>query len=217
MTSVAALASLLPFRTWETLAAASPQPDGTGGLASLSEASFREVVLEALLARNASPRGGGAALPGAGETPLASSQTAQPSAESASGRQPTGVLQEGEREVILREAQRTGVDPSLLVALRRVENGGPGREFGVLAVPARGLEAQAHVAANTVQRTMAPFERQGKGAVDPTTGRYTEGFLRFLSARYAPVGAANDPMGLNRFHGDNLVALYRKASQGGEG
>jgi hypothetical protein len=43
--------------------------------------------------------------------------------------------------------------------------------------------------------------------VDPVTGRYTDEFMRFFSGRYAPVGAANDPGGLNRHHAGNLLRL----------
>ena len=98
------------------------------------------------------------------------------------------------------------------MALRRVENGGPGREFGILSVAAEGLDAQARMAANTVKNTIARFEQSGGVVADPASRHYTEEFLTFLSARYAPVNAANDPAGLNRHHAANLVALYRKAS-----
>jgi hypothetical protein len=120
-----------------------------------------------------------------------------------------------EAEVIAREARRTRIDPSVLMAIRHVENGGPGREFGILAVPAPDLDAQARVAANTVRNTLTRFERGGGTAVDPVTGRYTETFLRFLSSRYAPAGALNDPSGLNRYHAANLIAYYRKTSAPG--
>jgi hypothetical protein len=117
-----------------------------------------------------------------------------------------------ETTAISREADRAGIDPKLLVAIRRTENGGPGREFGVLSVAAPGVDAQARVAANTVRSTIQRFERGGEVAVDPATGRYTDAFLRYLSARYAPIGAANDPTGLNRHHAANLIALYQKVS-----
>jgi hypothetical protein len=96
----------------------------------------------------------------------------------------------------------------LLRALRRAENGGPGREFGVLSVPAPTYGAQARVAAESIRRSAERFERTGRSAVDPTTGRYTTGFIEFFSRRYAPVGAANDPTGLNRYHARNLIRLY---------
>jgi hypothetical protein len=178
--------------------------DDTAALLGLAALSFREAVLEARAHRNAA--GGGAVEPGPAET--------RP-APKISPRAP-GAASEGtpsEALVIAREADRTGVDPTLLAALRRTENGGPGKEFGVLSVPASDLDGQARMAANTVRNNVVRFERGGGIAVDPSSGRYTEDFLRFLSSRYAPVGAQNDPNGLNRFHAANLIAHYRKASR----
>lgn len=75
----------------------------------------------------------------------------------------------------------------LLYAIRIAENGGPGREMGVLAPAAmryagdhaRSLELQARWAAGTIRR------------------RYT-GDLPAFAARWAPAGAANDPEDMNR-------------------
>ena len=215
---IAPSALLLLLRATEQTRSAGPKTGEAGDWAALAEASFREVVAEAIVGRTTGSVGEPASLPpedgasvaspGAGADPGPARVDAQPRA---------AAVPPNEATVIQREAQRSGVDPSLLVALRRVENGGPGREFGVLAVSAPGLEAQARVAATTIQRSVARYERQGGEAVDRATGRYTEGFIRFLSARYAPIGAGNDPMGLNRFHAENLVALYRKTSQAGDG
>lgn len=173
-------------------------------LLQLGRLSFRDSVLEAL--RAAVERTSDVAST-SGDT-LLEDVPATPDAPDA-GRAPSTQ----ETGVILREAQRTGVDPSLLVALRRAENGRSGKEFGVVSVAADGLDAQARVAANTVRNTLARFERDGGTAVDRTTGRYTEDFLRFFSSRYAPVGAANDPTDLNRHHAANLIALYQQASR----
>jgi hypothetical protein len=181
----------------------------------LAEVSFEESVLEALLEQRA--KTGEAGRPAETED----AAVVPPSADPETSRSSAHPVNLGsgvplrEADVITREAQRTGLDPSLLVAIRRVENGGPGKEFGILTVPAADLDAQARVAANTVRNTLIRFERRGGTAVDPVTGRYTEPFLRFLSSRYAPVGAENDPSGLNRYHAANLIAFYRKASAPG--
>jgi hypothetical protein len=116
-----------------------------------------------------------------------------------------------ERRAIQRAAARAGVDPAFLQALRRTENGGPGREFGVLSVPAPTYEDQVRVAAETVKRNVERFEGGGGRAVDAASGRYTPEFVAFFSRRYAPVGAANDPSGLNRHHARNLLRLYTDA------
>jgi len=199
------------------IGANSPE-DPTKGLMHLSEASFRDIVMEAIARRNAPAGEQGTPLSQDAVHDLSPDPSPQPNAPAP----PAPIhhshpmrIPPAEAEVIVREARRTGIDPDLLAALRRVENGGPGREFGVLGAPAPGLEEQARIAANTIRKTVVRFERQGKEAVDLTTGRYTDEFLRFFSTRYAPSGAVNDPGGLNRFHAANLIALYRKASEGG--
>jgi hypothetical protein len=188
------------------------QGGDANALAALSEVSFRALVLEAI-SRQVEGAAEAAAAAADGQPPPAPAASASPSAgpDSLQATSPSmSGISATEAEVIRREAGRVQIDPALLAALRRVENGGPGREFGVLSVPAPSLEEQARIAANSIQRSAARFARQGGAVVDPATGRYTEGFLRYFSARYAPVGAANDPAGLNRFHAANLIAVYRR-------
>ena len=176
----------------------------TSALLQLAGLSFREVVTEALLNRDATASEVTSPIP---------SQTAEAPPVASTPQAEARGLPVREAAVIAREADRAGVDPSLLVALRRAESGGPGREFGIRSVPATGLEAQARVAANTIRNNIERFEREGGRAVDSASGQYTNDFLRFLSSRYAPVGAENDPAGLNRFHATNLIAFYQKASR----
>src|SRR5215471_7757831 len=116
-------------------------------------------------------------------------------------------LSRQEQETIARIAQAQGVDPNFLAALRLTERGGPGREFGVLSVPAPTYEAQATIAAQTIRANQRRFEAQGGQAIGPE-GRYTPEFIQFFSSRYAPLGAANDPTGLNQFHARNLAQFY---------
>jgi hypothetical protein len=201
----AALPTLVALLTQPRASLAAP--DGPASLLDSSAASFREAVLEALLQARGEAGDPPAGMAGADAGPAAGIPTRPPAL-------PPG----GEAETIGRQADRTGVDPALLVALRQTENGGRGREFGVLATPASGLEDQARIAANSVRNSLARFTRQGgTAAIDPTTGRYSEAFLRFFSARYAPIGAANDPAGLNRFHARNLIALYAAQAPGQSG
>jgi hypothetical protein len=176
--------------------------DAQAPAARLAAGAFEQMVLEALLTRAARV-----------ESPTEVVAAAAAPAEAVPERG-VGAPSGEESSLIAREAGRTGVDPALLMALRRTENGGAGREFGVLSVDAPTEESQARIAANTVKNSLTRYQRQGGEAVDPATGRYSEGFLRFLSARYAPVGAENDPTGLNRHHAANLISLYRKASGG---
>jgi hypothetical protein len=75
----------------------------------------------------------------------------------------------------------------LLFTIRLVENGGPGREMGVLTQNAqryrgdhaKSLELQASYAAGTIKK------------------RYS-GDLASFANQWAPIGVANDPTNLNK-------------------
>lgn len=190
----------------EALTTKAPADDG---LAEVLQGSFRLKLLEALsrLAPPSQPLVPPAVAPppSATSSPVPPAPAAQLDAEANS---PTLAAPRTEDAVLKEVAQRTGIDPRFLQALRRAENGGPGREFGVVSVPAPTYEDQARVAAETVRRNVERFEQTGGQAVDPISGRYTEEFIRFFSNRYAPIGATNDPNGLNRYHARNLIRLY---------
>lgn len=94
-----------------------------------------------------------------------------------------------------------------LAALRKTEWGREGREFGVLGLPSVDTyEEQCHVAANTIRNHFERYKKARPGfPVRDSFGFLTADFLRHLSARYAPLGAENDPKGLNANHAGNLV------------
>jgi hypothetical protein len=75
----------------------------------------------------------------------------------------------------------------LLCAIRKHENGRPGREFGVLSKAAQKY-ADGYVS----------FIIQGEAAAQIILDSYSGDLVSF-SNRYAPVGAENDPDNLNRF------------------
>ena len=77
---------------------------------------------------------------------------------------------------------------SILFAIRKAENGGPGVEFGVLHPKAKGtnLRTQAGWAAATIMKNRGRHNTKEHG-----------NFINFLGSRYAPKGAENDPKGLN--------------------
>lgn len=76
----------------------------------------------------------------------------------------------------------------LCAAIRRAENGGPGREFGVMSKKARTYDEQAGWCAAIAWKRWQEFQ----------TGKHGDDFLVYLASRYAPAGSANDPEGLNR-------------------
>lgn len=89
----------------------------------------------------------------------------------------------------------------LYKTIRRVENGRPGREFGILHPKAvdTNLDTQAGWAAATVIKNYTRFIDQGGDPQDCV------GYLRFLANRYCPVGADNDPEGLNKHWYPNML------------
>lgn len=117
-------------------------------------------------------------------------------------------LPEFERAIIIDAAKRFGIDPRLLAALRRTENGGPGREFGVLSVPAPTYQDQCTVAARTISNNLTRYETQTKQSPFGLDGRVTARFIEWFSAIYAPGGVANDPTNLNQYHAGNLKGFY---------
>ena len=182
-------------------------PGDSEGLSDIFRASLRLATLDARGRLVVAPPPVAApsvpAATGSGGEPATGRPAAPPATVHA-----RGPAAEDEEAVIADTARQAGIDPDFLRAIRRVENGGPGKEFGVLSVPAPTYHDQARVAAETVRRTIARYEGTGRRAVDPASQRYTPEFVRFFSSRYAPLGAANDPTGLNRFHTRNLLRVY---------
>jgi len=101
---------------------------------------------------------------------------------------------ENEYETIMDAAKSNGIarddyqNLSMLFAIRKTENGGPGVEFGVLHPKAKGtnLRTQAGWAAATIMKNRGRHNPKKDGD-----------FISFLGSRYAPKNAENDPHGLN--------------------
>jgi len=98
-------------------------------------------------------------------------------------------------QVNVREDLRAQLAP-IVAAIRHAENGSAGREYGVLGdgvkrdMKRKGdtYRPQAGWCAATVQKTYDRWVKAGKPG----------DFITFLGRRYCPVGAENDPNGLNR-------------------
>lgn len=118
-------------------------------------------------------------------------------------------LPDWEQAIIAETARRKGVDPVALAAIRLAENGGPGREFGVLSVSAPTYQAQADVTANSLKNSEARY-RDARGlSPKDGAGHYTPEFWQFFADRWAPIDATNDPQGLNRHWFNNVTAFYQ--------
>jgi hypothetical protein len=128
-------------------------------------------------------------------------------------------LPDWQRAIIIDTSARFGIDPRFLAALRKAENGRPGRDFGVLSVatyqPAssslpeleHAFQDQANVAARTIANNLTRFRAKGREPLGPD-GRVTAEFISYFSAIYAPIGATNDPTQLNQNHVANLRTYY---------
>mgnify|MGYP003653092869 CR=1 FL=1 len=92
----------------------------------------------------------------------------------------------------------------ILFAIRNAENGRDGLEFGVTHHKAKdqpnSLRVQAGWCAATVSKNYKRW-LDTKEDID---------FLSFLGRRYCPVGAANDPTGLNRYWITNVRAFSER-------
>jgi len=90
--------------------------------------------------------------------------------------------------VNIRPEMRRELAP-IVAAIRHAENGGKGREYGILHPRVKPTyRSQAGWCAATVQKNYDRWTKAGKRGA----------FVVFLGRRYCPVGAENDPQGLNR-------------------
>lgn len=84
-------------------------------------------------------------------------------------------------EEVAQEYNLTGNAKLLLYVIRKIENGRDGREFGVLHPRAINTS----------------FRNQCQWAAGTIAKRYKGDLVKFAS-RWCPVGASNDPTGLNK-------------------
>lgn len=97
---------------------------------------------------------------------------------------------------------------ALMLAVRRQENGRPGLEFGVMAAKDTDLEEQARWAIVTFIKNIQRWERKEGGWKTKFTNPEQD-YIAFLGNRWCPVGAANDPLGLNKYWIPNVQQLYK--------
>jgi hypothetical protein len=128
-------------------------------------------------------------------------------------------LPDWQRAIIVDIAGNFQIDARLLAALRKAENGRPGRDFGVLSVSTyqpkdsslpeleHAFTDQANVAARTIANNLSRYRAKGNDPIG-SDGRVTADFIQYFSGIYAPVGASNDPTNLNTNHVANLRSYY---------
>lgn len=120
---------------------------------------------------------------------------------------------------IRQAALRYGIDPLFVMAVRLQEAGGAGREFGVLAVLARTYDEQLAACCATLRRYLTEYNRN-PFVVEPTAAglkriAYSPAFIAEAGRRYCPIGAGNDPGGLNHNWIPGVESFYRAFAQRG--
>ena len=98
---------------------------------------------------------------------------------------------------------------ALMLAVRKQENGKPGLEFGVMAAKDTDLEEQSRWAVVTFLKNIERWERAVReGSWKPQYPNRELDYITYLGNRWAPVGALNDPAGLNQYWIPNVQRLY---------
>jgi hypothetical protein len=96
---------------------------------------------------------------------------------------------------------------ALMLAVRKQENGKPGLEFGVMAAKDTDLEEQARWAIVTFIKNIQRWERK-EGGWKTKFSNPEQDYIAFLGNRWCPIGAVNDPLGLNKHWIPNVQQLY---------
>ena len=114
-----------------------------------------------------------------------------------------------EEPTIRVEAERYGVDWRFIAAIRRQEDGGPGREFGVLSEHAPDYNTQLSVCCESVAHRV--FTYPGHPFVYTRHGLiYSYDWIKYFAGIWCPVGATNDPDKLNVNWLPNVLKFYHQ-------
>ena len=112
---------------------------------------------------------------------------------------------------IVNAARAKFVDARFVRAIREQENGAPGKEFGVLSVPAPDYDSQLSICCTTVAHLSYRFDTVDPPVLDyePGVGAYyATAFIAYFGGVWAPMKAPNDPGGLNANWINNVTKIY---------
>lgn len=113
-------------------------------------------------------------------------------------------------------AHKHNVDFQYLRAIRAAENGGPGKEFGVLDGAKTYAEQLAECAA-TVAHRLESYPANPLVRVFGSDGYsrviYGPSFISYFASIWAPIDATNDPNHLNRNWYNNVMKAYHQFVQ----
>lgn len=124
-------------------------------------------------------------------------------------------MKQAEIPTIIEVANNYGVDPLFVAAIRLQENGAEGREYGVLSESAPTYDDQLRTTCVTVRNRILEYNKDnddlfvlGDGG---KVGRveYSLFFIQQFGAKWAPLGARNDPNNLNKNWIPGVYKVYR--------
>lgn len=119
-----------------------------------------------------------------------------------------------EWQKIKEASYRYGVDSYFVGAIRKTENGGPGKEFGVLGVSAPTYDDQLRICIATIKHRLVQYSQNHQALfryIAPNGDAiviYHPAFIDWFATIWAPVDAGNDPDHLNRNWTNNCKYLY---------
>ena len=117
--------------------------------------------------------------------------------------------------LIKEAASKFGLNPYFIAAIRKTENGGPGREFGVLSTPAPTYADQLRVCCVTVAHRMSLYRGTANDRVGKVSIMSRE-FVRWFAQLWAPAEVENDPTNLNANWYTNCMAEQERFAANGE-
>ncbi len=119
-----------------------------------------------------------------------------------------------EQSAIAAAAAMHRVDPDFIEAIRVAENGGPGREFGVLSEPAETYDEQLRVTCVSVAHRLSEYSGNPLLFLAGRS-RYRREFVSWFSGKWAPAGAEHDPQHMNLAWFRNAWKAYSQRVLGG--
>lgn len=116
-----------------------------------------------------------------------------------------------ELENILKHSKRIGVEPELLMAIRSAENGVQGREYGIIPNDSYNVDTGYTDSDGKFYEYKDEKEKQAcwtAWTVKKNSERGNKS-IEELAKVYAPIGAENDPEGLNKNWAGNVERFYK--------
>jgi hypothetical protein len=113
-----------------------------------------------------------------------------------------------EKSLIRVACRARAIDPAFLMAIRETENGGSGIEFGVEPPGQYDYFGQLKIAVATVAHRLEAFP--GNPLIRNASGQivYSDKFIDYFAAIWAPLKVANDPHDLNANWPGNCKKFY---------